>query len=45
MAVRAEREGRSLQDDTVQVFHVTDGTVIEVWSYPRDQYASDDFWS
>ena len=43
--VRAQREGRSLQDDTVQVFHITDGKATEVWTYPRDQYASDEFWS
>jgi ketosteroid isomerase-like protein len=43
--VRAERKGRSLQDDTVQVFHITDGKATEVWTYPRDQYASDVFWS
>jgi hypothetical protein len=33
------------QDDTVQVFHVHDGKVSEVWSYPADLYASDEFWS
>jgi ketosteroid isomerase-like protein len=43
--VRAQREGRSLQDDTVQVFRITDGKATEVWTYPRDQYASDEFWS
>ena len=43
--VRAEREGRSLQDDTVQVFHITDGKATEEWTYPGDQYASDEFWS
>ncbi len=42
---RVEREGRSLQDDTLQVFHTTDGKATEVWTYPRDQYASDEFWS
>jgi len=45
ITVRAERQGRSLQDDTVQVFHLTDGKVAEVWTYPSDQYASDEFWS
>jgi hypothetical protein len=29
----------------VQVFHITDGKATEVWTYPRDQYASDEFWS
>ena len=45
ITVRAEREDRSLQDQTVQVFHITDGKATEVWTYPRDQYASDEFWS
>ena len=45
ITVRAERQGRSLQDDTVQVFHITDGKATEVWTYPSDLYASDEFWS
>jgi uncharacterized protein len=43
--VRAEREGRTLQDNTVQVFHVRDGKATEVWTHPADLYASDQFWS
>ena len=39
-----EREGRKLDDNTVQVFHVSDGKVTEQWLYPGDVYASDDFW-
>jgi ketosteroid isomerase-like protein len=43
--VRAEREGRNLEDNTVQVFHIQDGKATEVWTHPADLYASDEFWS
>ena len=43
--VRAQREGRSIQDEAVQVFHISDGKVSEVWTHPRDQYATDEFSS
>jgi ketosteroid isomerase-like protein len=43
--IRAERAGKKLNDDTVQVFRVRDGKVTEVWSHPADLYASDEFWS
>lgn len=43
--VRAQREGRSLQEQTVQVFHISDGKATEVWTHPQDQYATDEFWS
>jgi uncharacterized protein len=45
ITVRAERKGRRLHDDAVQVFHITDGKATEAWTYPRDLYASDEFWS
>jgi uncharacterized protein len=43
--VRAEREGRNLEDNTVQVFHIHDGKATEVWTHPADLYATDEFWS
>ncbi len=43
--VRAERDGKTLDDNTVQVFHVRDGKATEVWTYPADVHAEDDFWS
>jgi ketosteroid isomerase-like protein len=43
--VSAQREGRELSDDTVQVFRIRDGKATEVWSYPADPYATDAFWS
>ena len=41
----AEREGKALDDNTVQVFHIKDGKVTESWLHPSDAYASDEFWS
>ena len=41
----AQREGKSLDDNTVQVFHIKDGKVTESWLHPSDAYASDEFWS
>ena len=43
--VRAERAGKHLEDNTVQIFHLQDGKATEVWTHPADLYASDDFWS
>ena len=41
----AERAGKHLEDNTVQVAHIRDGKETEVWFYPADQYATDEFWS
>ena len=43
--VSAQREGRSLDDPSVQIFHIKDGKATEVWVHPSDQAASDAFWS
>ena len=43
--VRAERAGRHLKDNTVQIFHLRDGKATEVWTHPADLYAADDLWS
>ena len=40
-----EREGRTLEDREVIVFHVRDGKVVEAWQYLEDQYAYDEFFS
>lgn len=40
----AQREGRSLDDNSVQVFEIADGKVAEQWLYPGDSYAGDEFW-
>lgn len=41
----AEREGRRLEDNAVNTFHIRDGKVIEVWTQETDLYAVDEFWS
>ncbi len=41
----AERDGKSLAMDNVHVWRMGDGTLDEIWIYPGDQYAWDDFWS
>jgi ketosteroid isomerase-like protein len=40
-----EREGKSLQDNGVLVFHFKDGRTSEVWLHPTDQHATDEFFS
>ena len=45
LRARAEREGKVLDDNTVQVFHIKDGKVTESWLHPADAYASDEFWA
>jgi len=42
---RAERDGKVLAMDNVHVWRMGDGTLDEIWIYPGDQYAWDDFWS
>lgn len=40
-----QRGGTSLDDQSVQVFHIRGGKVTESWINPTDQTATDDFWS
>jgi ketosteroid isomerase-like protein len=40
----AEREGATLDDNTIQVFHIKGGKVTEQWLHPGDAYATDEFW-
>jgi uncharacterized protein len=40
-----EREGRTLEDHEVVVFHVRDDKVVEAWQYIENQYAYDEFFS
>jgi ketosteroid isomerase-like protein len=42
---RAERAGRQLEDNTVQVLHIRDGKVTDVWFHRTDLYAVDEFLS
>lgn len=41
----AERGDKTLAMDNVHVWRMGDGTLDEIWIYPGDQYAWDDFWS
>ncbi len=42
----AERaDGRALAMNNLHVWHVADGRLQEIWIYPGDLYAWDDFWS
>jgi ketosteroid isomerase-like protein len=38
-------DGRTLDDASVQVFHMKDGKVTEQWLHPGDVYAGDEFWN
>jgi ketosteroid isomerase-like protein len=39
-----EHDGKTLHDNSVQIFHIKDGKVTEQWLHPGDAYASDEFW-
>lgn len=41
----AQRAGKSLDDNAVQVFHIRDEKVVESWFHPGDSAANDEFWS
>jgi hypothetical protein len=41
----AQRGGKSLDNYSVQVFHIRDRKVVETWFHPGDQAANDEFWS
>lgn len=44
-AATASREGRSLNVRNVDIFHVKDGRVTEMWSTSLDPYETDEFWA
>lgn len=41
----AARNGKTLAEQPVQVWRFEDGTPVEIWLYPRNQNAFDEFWS
>ena len=43
--INAQRDGKAISDDTVQVFRIRGGKATEVWTYPAGLYANDAFWS
>ncbi len=40
----AEREGATLAMNNVHVWHFGDGALTEIWVYPGDLHAWDQFW-
>jgi uncharacterized protein len=42
--VTGEREGRTLDDNGVGVYHVREGKVTEAWFHPGNVYDLDEFW-
>jgi len=40
-----QRDGKTLHDNGVLVFHFKDGKTSEVWLHPADLYASDEFFA
>jgi hypothetical protein len=41
----ASRNGQSLDNDDVHVWHLADGKAMEFWGIARDQHAVDEFWA
>ena len=42
---RAERNGRRIQDRSVNVYHMVEGRVAERWAYFSDVKGFDEFWA
>ena len=42
VTISANRGGRSIKVNAVDVMHLRDGKVTEVWAIPADQYAFDE---
>jgi len=42
---QAERDGRTIQWETVGIFGIEGGKIGECWLLPFDQYAFDEIWS
>ena len=42
VVVTASRGGRTVKVNAVDVMHLRDGKVVEVWTVPTDQYAFDE---
>jgi len=41
----ASREGRKLEDESVNVYRIRDGKIVECWVYFGKPYEFDNFWS
>jgi hypothetical protein len=44
VTVSASRGGEAYEGRVIHVFHMSDGKMIEFWSYPEDQSRFDEFW-
>ena len=42
---QAERDGRTIEWETVGIFRIEDRKIAECWLLPFDQYAFDEIWS
>ncbi len=42
---RAQRNGKTLENDAVHVIHIKDGKATESWVLSKDQAAADAFWN
>lgn len=42
---QAERDGGTIQWETVGIFRLAGGKIVECWLLPFDQYAFDEIWS
>ncbi len=43
--ITATREGKTFSWSHVNVYHVRDGKVAEIWQHPGDPFGWNDFWS
>lgn len=43
--LKATRDGKEFSWNHVNVYHVRDGKVAEIWQHPGDTLAWNDFWS
>ena len=41
----ARRQGKQLDEPSIQVYHIRDGKVTEAWSFEYDSRRYDEFWS
>lgn len=41
----ASRNGKTIAEEPMQLWRFVDGEPVEIWLYPRDQQAFNEFWS
>ncbi|MGP8010382.1 MAG: nuclear transport factor 2 family protein [Acidimicrobiales bacterium] len=41
----ASRNGKSLENDDVHIWHIADGKAVEYWGISKDQHEVDEFWA